>query len=64
MAVINFDFKKFNKLILIITREREILTWHDVPMGCRKKDHVRMEFTFTYGFGHASEPAFPYMWQS
>ena len=50
-----------SKFILFLTAECEIHVWHDVLLAAgrsRWKDHTRVEFTFTRGFGHVSEVAF------
>ena len=44
--------------ILVNIREREVLTWHDIPLGSCYKDHQRVELTFRRGFGHPLEPDF------
>ena len=52
---------QFLKLILVNTREREILAWHSAPLSFSGKDRARLEFTFPRGFGHAEEPTFFYV---
>ena len=45
------------QFILAITVEHEINVWHAIHLATagvlfRWKDHARVEFTFTRGFGH------------